>query len=587
MTQFSRLPPTSTAAREQIMAQFSIMASSCSSAVFNTVLDTFTNLLKTGAFPLQTLNAVTTLSKLVSSDPIKRDVLLIGLMRTFVDRGVSIVSEESKSKRLEANSLDLDMLLRATCNCLESFSKIDMYNKTTYIDIFQEFWMILIVLGYQSELKWKPEWVEFIPIISRACPVLIKERDRLQSPGSTFSQVVLTQSINNSLRTHLTTIMPNCTGAIRNITFAQCLWLLAIFYCELHKLNAGILDHLGAYLKSDIIELLGLQQLVEDLASTIILQWKKSEYATDALRIGLARRLMDLLCHMQPRTHRAALTILQAYFVSDFVVYTDREIWDSIATKLGTMFFVCRSALGAPDLESVPEDLTRDPTAARAAFRDLIEVCRVVYSRAASETPNNYFKFAHSKIYSTSFEASATGDRDIALLELLRIIFPGEKMDERAEMYLSSDTLLYRNAEDFVHYESQGIPVGDNISEQIIQMLTDFSRPVKVRKGIRSWLVFMDRNPVMSTRILTTLSVNLPESLRGLTCRPSIRHPLQAKMDASPSADIDRRSETEQIVSVSVLLDFLSEQLQFDAVKKAEIIPIYFSLARRLLEIIS
>lgn len=41
---------------------------------------------------------LTNLSQLVSGDPIKRDVLLITLMRCFVDRGISMISSDDKLK---------------------------------------------------------------------------------------------------------------------------------------------------------------------------------------------------------------------------------------------------------------------------------------------------------------------------------------------------------------------------------------------------------------------------------------------------------------------------------------------------------
>jgi hypothetical protein len=444
--------------------------------------------------------------------------------------------------------------------------------------------MILIFLGFQQELKWRSDWALFIPIISRSSPVLIKERDKLQSPGSTFSQVVLSQSINPALRSHLSSLLPNCASQVRHITFAQCLWLMALYHSEQHKLRLGFFDHLDMYLKSDVIELLGVYPLVEDLISTMISQWKTEDIAdSDLIQVKLARLLMNNLCHIQPRTHCTSLKLLKTHFLKEFFVYTDRKIWDVVANKLGNMFFVCRLGLGSPELENIVEDVTRDPTAAQSAFSDLINLGRAIYSKAASETPNYFFKFAHTKIYSSTNDLS-WGDRDVALLELLRVVFPTDRLDDKADMYLKTDTLLYRNAEDFVHYEIQNLAVGDNVFGQVLEHLLDFSDPSKVRKGIREWLTLMDRNPTITVRMLSSLSLKLPE----LLCRGSsvLIHPLRSKLTAIPSLDINRREESNFIVCLAILLDFLSEQLQFDNIRSPDSMAIYFDLVRRLCDAI-
>lgn len=590
MTQFNKIPAANVSARDPYLTQFALMAACCSGGIFNTVLDTLMNLIKRGIHPLQILMCLSNLAQLVADDAVKRDVLLISLMRCFVERGVAIVSEE-KSKSIETGFMDLDMLLKATCICFESFSEHANTKKSQYVEIFQEFWMLLIVLGYQAELRWRPEWAEYIPVIARSSPVLIKERDRLQSPGSTFSQVVLTQSINQSLREHLASFLPNSAALIRNITFAQCLWLIAIYYAELNKLKAGIFDHLGAYLQSDVIELLGIDALVEDLVSTVIQRWKTDEQTDGPKTIRLARILMDLLCHLQPRTHQSALKLLWKHFLMDLPIYTDREIWDVVAHKLSTMFYVCRTELGALQLENVPEGLTRDPLNAATAFQDLITLCREIYRKAAKETPNYYFKFAHSKICSDRRGVMEQGDRDVALLELLRIVFPPKSLhtdlEADAEALLDLEALLYRNAEDFVHHEVGSTPMVAHMPDELLAMLTDLERPEGVQRGIRGWLQYIEREPRVTPRLLTALSIALPSNIAQIRGAQSAEPPLRAKLTATPSVPVDRQCEAQKTVSVAILLDFLSEQLCYDSINVTGILPIYLSLAFRLLRVVS
>jgi hypothetical protein len=598
LMQFNKISPADTEAREHFLSQFALLASSCSGAIFNGALDLLASLIRAGTHPHQTLSCLDNLSQLIAGDSIKRDVLLVTLMRSFVDRGIAIISigDKASSAKLAADNdcnSDVNMLLKAICTSMETFPPGELANKTVYVDVFQEFWMILVVLGYQAELRWREELVQLIPIIAMSTPVLVKERDKLQSmAGSTFSQVVLSQSSNPALRNHLSSLLPNSpSNLLKSITFAQCLWLISIYWAELHKLRlGGRFEHFGAYLQSDVIELLGIYPLVEDLVFTIISHWKDHATGETTIAIAdqethLARQLMGLLCHIQPRTHQTALKLLQKHFLRSFAVYCDGHIWQVIAVKLASMFFVCRAALGAPELEIIPEELTRDPTAAQTAFRDLVDVCRDVYSRAADSVPNAFFKFAHSKIYSKV--DSTAGDRDVALLELLRIVFPSDRLDEKADVYLNSDALLFRNAENFVHYETNPLPVGENMPAQVLELLTDLTLPLRVRKGVRQWLAFTDRNPMMPVRLLSGLSFILANKLKALYIQiPDYVEPLRAKFTATPSKDINRSEESNIIAGVAVLLAFLSEQLHYDCIRSPDALPMYASLVVRLLNVI-
>lgn len=484
-------------------------------------------------------------------------------------------------------------LLETICTCLSTYPRFELCNRATYVDIFQEFWMIMVLFGYIPSLEWHSDWATLIPIVSQSSPVLIKSRDRLQSPGTTFSQIVLGQSASPSLRNHLGSYLSNMSMAsLRSLTFAQCLWLLAIYHAENGKLKAGFITHISAYIKNDVVELLGLDTLVTDLISTLITRWASSNRPEGFAQ--LARLLIELLCDIQPRTHRSALKLLRQHFVTDRAVYSDREIWQIVAQKLTRMFYVCRAEIGSPTLEALPTELTRDPTAARIAFQDTLNLARTIFSRASQDCPNYFFRFAHTKLYGASSlttpGGTEGGDRDVVLLELVRLLMPSASFaDEKrsAEYYVASNTLLHRNAEGFIHQEVTGsIAFGSNYHNQIMGLLCQ-DDPVKVKQGIRAWLTFLDRSPFLSTRLIVALITALPMNIRTTESlfTPQQKSPLRGALLPGPSKTINTQGETNNILSKAVLLDFLAEQMQLDRISNRSVLSLYLILADRLLSI--
>lgn len=498
LTQFNRFPASKIMARESFLNQFASMAVFCGDSVFRTVLDTIINLVRIGEHPSFTIGSLATIARmlgqesdkstcaLLSEDQKKRQVtLLFSLIRLFVERGVAIIGERGK-KTLITQS-DLDLLIQVICISIKFVQVEELQKNDDYVVVFQELWLILIFLGYQQNLKWRPEWSDHIPEISSVSPVLIKKRDRLQAPTSTFSQVVLDQFINPSLRNHLSQLMPNCSRHIKNVTFAQCIWLLSIYYCELNKFKVGNFENICAYLQSEIVHLLGVFPFIEDLFRTIIIAWRQEKLESgifgDLGDLRLAMSLSNNLCHCQPHTHRAAVRFLREFFFTIFPVFSSSEIWEMLIERIGNMYFVCMACLGASELADLPENITRDPILAKECFGDMLELCREVFGRASNECPTTFFTFANNIIYnnasqnlqcssqsnqfcdhsmtgtsriidrrplSASHRITAAMQRDIGLIELLQVLVNPSRSDNSPSSYLSSVSTCSLGGKEFL-----------------------------------------------------------------------------------------------------------------------------------------
>ena len=256
--------------------QFNLIAVTGPGSLLANILDIYTNIIAEGDVFLVSI-AMDEIGKslvtLCKNEMIKMEVLLFTLMRSFIEKGLLLAKKKSSSshshKTIPASPIAiLRPVLYAIWIILEFVVVEEFINKAASVDLFQEFWFVLIFHGYQAQLAWDPLWKEFIPRISEKSPLLIKEKDRIQT-ASTFSLSLLTQQTNSALRTHLISLMPNCSNTAKNLSLLQCLWLLTFYQCESHKLEASRSNTFMAYLKSDVVYYLDLYPFIEDLSLTV------------------------------------------------------------------------------------------------------------------------------------------------------------------------------------------------------------------------------------------------------------------------------------------------------------------------------
>lgn len=258
--------------------QFNLIAVTGSGSLLANILDIYTNIIAEGDLALVSIamdELGRSLVSLCKNEMIKMEVLLFTLMRSFIEKGLLLAKKRSSKLTLHKASSTppnpvgtLRPVLFAIWMILEFVVVEDFINKAASIDLFQEFWFVLIFHGFQTQLSWDPLWKEFISRIAEKSPLLIKEKDRVQT-ASTFSLSLLTQQTNSALKAHLISLMPNCSGSAKNLSLAQCLWLLTFYQCESHKLEAGRTDTFMAYLKSDVVYYLDLYPFIEDLSLTV------------------------------------------------------------------------------------------------------------------------------------------------------------------------------------------------------------------------------------------------------------------------------------------------------------------------------
>lgn len=436
------------AATRIFFTQFNLIAVTGSGSLLANILDIYTNIVAEGDSALVHL-AMDELGKslvpLCKNEMIKLEVLLFTLMRAFIEKGLLLVRRLEKSSASAASIVgDLRPVLFAIWHILEHVSIDDFINKGALVDLFQEFWFVILFHGYQAQLRWDPLWQEFIPRVAEKSPLLIKEKDRIQT-ASTISLAILTRMTNSALRAHLITLMPNCATAARNMSFAQCLWLLAFYHCEWNKLELGLMDSLLEYLRSDVVYYLDLYAFVEDLSLTLLKDWLgRNMIRRHPETTRLALLVLKGCGNIQKRIHKTCLQFLKLILARERGLEGCVAIWSGLLDKLSILYKTCRTEMGIrPEDELVGAgDYIKDPEYAKEAFDDMLRFSREVFQTASYLYPHEYYSFVMNYFQSeTAGDFSNVSYRNVSLLELLKSCHPDASyFDLPLDMHRNSES---------------------------------------------------------------------------------------------------------------------------------------------------
>ena len=262
----------------------------------------------------------------------KLEVLAFDLLKLFADKGLKLL--EFYSAVHEPPKV-LEYLLAPISLALENLKYIESQTKTQTIDIFQEFWFVLIYFGYQPKLRWSEGWKQYVSIIAISTPVLIKEHYFGQNVGERI-QALLGRNVNPQLKAHLITFMPNCVSQNMSLlSTGHCLWLLSFYHSETFKFSVGQFEDLIKYLTSQTIEELALFPYVEDICVTIIQHWMymNSKNRPD-LVLKLTVIISEYLGNPKKSVHDVALNLINYIIDRDFVVLCEEPFWDSLLLAL-------------------------------------------------------------------------------------------------------------------------------------------------------------------------------------------------------------------------------------------------------------
>lgn len=589
--------------------QFNLIASSGSVNDMNSVLDMYVAQYMESDSTKQFADlskAMKALAILNRADTLKSELMLHAVIRLFVDKGLIIVkghTEKSSKKTTPLNPpIELELLL-PVIESLLSENVIDGFiNKAAKLEAFQELWFLLIYTGYQQSLTWPETWIPYIPAIALATPVLIKEKDRLKPVSTPLSQVLLSQSANSQLKSQLMNLMPNCGYLTKNLTTPKCLWLMSVFFSETYKVRNGNIADLMTYLSSDLLRLFELDSFVEDLMMTVFKRWLPDASGHNQQILDkFACELVGYCCHPQERIHGFAMRFIKMILDNHKQTYSCHKLWEALLSKIILQYEVCRRALG----ETVSSEFVVNELElyglrqeyGRASFEGIVLLARQIFTAASVEYPHDFFAFIETSLHRKQvFFEGRPGDRDVRMLELLRLCLP--LSTDVVTNYLNLPLEFQSKPEDYVKWllcrssmtkeprtsaSSKPQEIGDLLTETTQKFLSQsvpfkqlyyldkiVSFPFKVgtanafKEAVYCWAWLLDERPDLLTTFLGCIHEAWLSHVKnevGPFGKREVSSVFCGKMKTAASEITHLTPQSSPSIPYIILIDFLQERI--------------------------
>lgn len=104
--------------------------------------------------------------------------------------------------------------------------------------LFKDFWLYCIVMGFTNSRLWPSDWYQGVQQIAAKSPLLISQTaHRSEMRELNYTSAIKSDSISlNELRSQILVLFDHppaeATACIQKFTFAQCTYLLSVYWLE-------------------------------------------------------------------------------------------------------------------------------------------------------------------------------------------------------------------------------------------------------------------------------------------------------------------------------------------------------------------
>lgn len=109
--------------------------------------------------------------------------------------------------------------------------------------LFKDFWVYCVVMGFTNARLWSPEWYMGVQQIAAKSPLLISQTTHKSDMRElNYTSAIKSDSISlNELRSQILLLLEHPTAeviaAINKLTFAQCTYLLSVYWLEMLRVE--------------------------------------------------------------------------------------------------------------------------------------------------------------------------------------------------------------------------------------------------------------------------------------------------------------------------------------------------------------
>lgn len=191
--------------------------------------------------------------------------LLIKLLELFVQIGLEgerSYDNTPGAQKASSSAGNLGMLIPVIAVLVRRLPPIRT-PKTRLHKLFRDFWMYCVVMGFTNARLWPSDWTQGVQQIAAKSPLLISQTPhKSEMRELNYSSAVRSDSVSlNELRSQIMLLLDHppaeITAYINKLTFAQCTYLLSVYWLETLRVENAAepsLDPILCYLCDPVLQ---------------------------------------------------------------------------------------------------------------------------------------------------------------------------------------------------------------------------------------------------------------------------------------------------------------------------------------------
>ncbi|KAH8303925.1 hypothetical protein KR044_012424, partial [Drosophila immigrans] len=202
--------------------------------------------------------------------------------------------------------------------------------------LFKDFWTYCVVMGFTNARLWPADWYQGVQQIAAKSPLLISQTAHKSDMRELNYTLAIKSDSVNELRSQILVLLEhssdNVAGSINKLTFAQCTYLLSVYWLEMLRVeNADepSLEPIMSYLCDTALQKdkTGIWQCVKCVADQVFEKFRNVLYAHDEIREKVLESQATLLLVYFNHIHKQIQLVADQY-LSQLVDRFPHLLWN-------------------------------------------------------------------------------------------------------------------------------------------------------------------------------------------------------------------------------------------------------------------
>lgn len=363
--------------------------------------------------------------------------LLIKLLELFVQIGLegerSYDSTPGSVQKASSSAGNLGLLIPVIALLVRRIPPIKT-PKTRLHKLFKDFWMYCVVMGFTNARLWPSDWIQGVQEIAAKSPLLISQTPhKSEMRELNYSSAIRSDSVSlNELKSQILLLLDHppaeVTAFIHKLTFAQCTYLLSVYWLETLRVEHASepsLDPILSYLCDPVLQKdkCGMWQCVKCIGDQVFEKFRTVLVEQDLKREKVLESQARMLLVYFNHIHKQIQLVADQY-LSQLVDKFPHLLWNrSVLWCMLDILQLLAYSLSLDPNQPIPIvqvpmtsytlQFMDNMPARECRFKDFSDRCQGIFNEAMKWAPN--YTRSHLQQYQSNTHMTSFSNREEAL----------------------------------------------------------------------------------------------------------------------------------------------------------------------------